>query len=415
MHSEIITIGDEILIGQVIDSNSAWMAESLNAIGIQVRQISSVSDQPDEIIRSLKEASERVPLVFITGGLGPTRDDITKKTLADYFESTLEMNQEALDRVEKFLASRGVQMNELNRLQAMLPDNCTVLPNRFGTASGMWFEREDRHFISMPGVPYEMKGMMTGFILPELRNMFILPVVEHKTILTQGCPESQLAKKLEPFEDQLEKDIKLAYLPSPGQVRLRLSTTGTDRSVVRTLLEEAADEIRSIIPEYVVACEDEKMEVIIGKLLAENNASLATAESCTGGRIAEMIVSVPGASDYFRGAVVAYANEIKSNLLGVDEDLIVKQGAVSEEVVVLMAQHIRELFGADYSIATSGVAGPAGGTADKPVGTTWIAVASGQKVHSEKFNFGDVRERNIQKSSITALNMLRKLILSEIR
>jgi len=414
MFSEIITIGDEILIGQIIDSNSAWMAESLNAIGIQIRQISSISDQQEEIIRALNEASQRVPLVFLTGGLGPTRDDITIKALAKYFDSELKINQEALERVEKFLGSRGVKMNELNRQQAMLPGNCDLIANRFGSASGMWFKKDDRHFISMPGVPYEMKGMMTGHILPELRKMFSLPVVEHKNILTQGCPESQLAKKLEPFEDQLDQDIKLAYLPSPGQVRLRLSTIGTDKTEIRDRLDEAAEKIKKIIPEYVAAFEDEKLEVIVGKLLAEQNASLATAESCTGGRIAELIVSVPGASAYFKGAVVAYANEIKTKILGVDEDIIVKQGAVSKDVIVLMAKNIRKMFGADYSIATSGVAGPTGGTDDKPVGTTWIAVASEKNVISEKFNFGDVRERNIQKSTITALNMLRKLIQSEI-
>jgi len=413
MIAEIITIGDEILIGQVIDSNSAFIAESLNSIGISVGQITSIGDTADQIKQTLDEASLRAELILITGGLGPTRDDITKKTLAEYFGSKLIVNEEALSMIEKLLTPRGVQMNELNRSQAVLPDNCELIPNRFGTAMGMWFTRKGRHFISMPGVPYEMKGMMTGFILIQLRERFRLPAVEHRTILTQGVPESHLAMRLEQFEDQLPGNIKLAYLPSPGMVRLRLTAKGAEKQAVRDLLEKEAEKLVKIIPEAVYGQEDQKLEAIIGELLLQKNATLVTAESCTGGTIAQMIVSVPGASRYFAGSVVAYSNDLKTRILGIDKALIDKYGAVSRQVAGAMAENVRLLCRSDYAIATSGIAGPDGGTPDKPVGTTWIAVASPHKMICEPFQFSDVRDRNIQRTSVTALNMLRKLLLAE--
>lgn len=413
MTSEIITIGDEILIGQVIDSNSAWIAESLNSIGIRVIQITSIPDSAEYIKLALDDASRRAELIFLTGGLGPTRDDITKQALAEYFGSKLVLNEEALTRIEKFLVPRGVQMNELNRSQALLPENCLLIPNRFGTASGMWFTKDDRHFISMPGVPYEMKGMMTGFILLQLREKFHLPAIEHKTILTQGIPESHLALKLEQFENNLPESIRLAYLPSPGMVRLRLTATGSDKNAVKDSLEKEAEKLISIIPEVVYGSEDEKLEAIIGELLLKKKASLSTAESCTGGTIAQMIVSVPGASRYFTGSVVAYSDDIKLRILGVDEALIKTYGAVSQQVAGSMAEKVRKLCRSDYAIATSGIAGPDGGTPDKPTGTTWIAVASASTVICNNFHFGDVRDRNIHKASVTALNMLRKFLLSE--
>jgi len=413
MIAEIITIGDEILIGQVIDSNSAFIAESLNSIGISVGQITSIGDTADQIKQTLDEASLRAELILITGGLGPTRDDITKKTLAEYFGSKLIVNEEALSMIEKLLTPRGVQMNELNRSQAVLPDNCELIPNRFGTAMGMWFTRKGRHYISMPGVPYEMKGMMTGFILIQLRERFRLPAVEHRTILTQGVPESHLAMRLEQFEDQLPGNIKLAYLPSPGMVRLRLTAKGAEKQAVRDLLEKEAEKLVKIIPEAVYGQEDQKLEAIIGELLLQKNATLVTAESCTGGTIAQMIVSVPGASRYFAGSVVAYSNDLKTRILGIDKALIDKYGAVSRQVAGAMAENVRLLCRSDYAIATSGIAGPDGGTPDKPVGTTWIAVASPHKMICEPFQFSDVRDRNIQRTSVTALNMLRKLLLAE--
>jgi nicotinamide-nucleotide amidase len=413
MTSEIITIGDEILIGQVIDSNSAWMAESLNSIGIHVGQITSISDSAAHIRQALDDASRRAELIFLTGGLGPTRDDITKRALVEYFNSKLVLNEEVLTRIEKFLIPRGVQMNELNRSQALLPDNCMLIPNRFGTASGMWFTKGGKHYISMPGVPYEMKGMMTGFILLQLREKFRLPAIEHKTILTQGIPESHLALMLEQFENSLPESIRLAYLPSPGMVRLRLTATGSDRQSVKDSLEKEAEKLLKIIPEAVYGSEDEKLEAIIGELLVKKKATLSTAESCTGGTISQMIVSVPGASRYFLGSLVAYSDDIKIRILGVDKALIETHGAVSQQVAGSMAEKVRELCRSDYAIATSGIAGRDGGTPDKPAGTTWIAVASARTLICNNFHFGDVRDRNIHKASVTALNMLRKLLLSE--
>jgi nicotinamide-nucleotide amidase len=413
MIAEIITIGDEILIGQVVDTNSAWIAESLNSVGISVGQITSISDSAGQIKQTLDEAAKRAQLILITGGLGPTRDDITKKTLAEYFGSRLVLNKEALSSIEKLLVPRGVQMNVLNMSQAFLPDNCQLIPNRYGTAMGMWFTRGDRHFISMPGVPHEMKGMMTESVLGLLRDKFSLPEIEHRTILTQGIPESHLALKLEQFEDQLPDNIKLAYLPSPGMVRLRLTAKVENKQEAGDLLEKEAKKLIKIIPEAVFGREGQKLEVILGELLLRENATLATAESCTGGTIAQMIVSVPGASRYFKGTIVAYSNELKVSLLNIDKEIIDTHGAVSEQIVRVMAENIRKICRADYAIATSGIAGPDGGTEEKPIGTTWIAVASAVRTVSDLFHFGDNRDRNIQKASVTALNMMRKFLVAE--
>jgi len=413
MRAEIITIGDELLIGQVIDTNSAWMAESLNGIGIGVIQITSVPDREPAIVQALDQAGIRADIILITGGLGPTRDDITKNVLAGYFGGKLVRNEQALDLVKKFLASRGVEMNELNIGQAMVPDNCVVIPNHWGTASGMWFRKGDKDFISIPGVPYEMKGMMTGFILPELRKKHNLPVILHRTIITQGIPESHLARLLQNYEDALSGEISLAYLPSPGMVRLRLSITGEDRVKTENILNVELERLLTIVSEHVVGTSDDKLEKVIGELLFKKGSTLSLAESCTGGMIAHLITSVPGSSRYFSGSVVAYSNEIKEKLLGVNKKSLASFGAVSEQVVREMASGALNYFGTDYSIATSGIAGPDGGTSEKPVGLVWIAVASSEKIVVEKFNFGNQRDTNIQKASLTALNMLRKLILDK--
>ena len=413
MLAEIITIGDEILIGQVIDTNSAWIAESLNRIGIGVIQITSVPDQEPAIIQAIDQAGIRASIIFMTGGLGPTRDDITKNVLASYFGGKLIRNDEALVMIKDFLASRGVDLNELNLGQAMVPDNCNVIPNRWGTAPGMWFRKDDKDFISMPGVPYEMKGMMTDFILPELRKKYNLPVILHRTIVTQGIPESHLARLLQEYEDTLSKEIRLAYLPSPGIVRLRLSITGKDRNKTENILNSELERLLKIVSDHVVATADEKLEKVIGELLNKKDSTLSIAESCTGGMIAHLITSIPGSSRYFTGSVVAYSNEIKEKMLGVKKKSLASFGAVSEQVVTEMAAGALKHFGTDYSIATSGIAGPDGGTDEKPVGLVWISVASSDRIITEKFHFGNQRDTNIQKASLTALNMLRKLILDK--
>jgi len=403
MKAEIITIGDEILIGQVTDSNSAWMAESLNSIGISITRITSVADSAEAILNVLKEASARTDLILITGGLGPTKDDVTKKSITDFFGSKLIRNEDALKRIKAFLRSRGGDLNKENIDQALLPDNCNIIPNRYGTASGLWFKKNGKDFIFIPGVPYEMKSMMTGYILPELRKLYDLPVIIHKTIITQGIPESHLAIKLSDFELNLPDQIKLAYLPSPGFVRLRLSISGKEKD--KTLIV--------LISEYITGFEDERIEKLIGKMLSEKKLTLATAESCTGGYIAHLITSVPGSSGYFTGSVVAYSNDIKERVLGVCRESLEKHGAVSEAVVKEMALGIMKLYRSDFAVATSGIAGPDGGTVEKPVGTTWIAAASDKHITANKYRFGNLRSTNIQRASFMALNMLRKLILKE--
>ncbi len=414
MKAEIITIGDEILIGQVVNSNASWIADALTGLGINVTRHISIADDFDEIVQILMETEDRADLVFLTGGLGPTSDDITKQTLAEYFNCQLSENEEALDRIKAFLLRRKVEMNKLNREQALLPDNCIIIPNRYGTASGMWFSRNDTQYLSMPGVPYEMESMMSGYILPRLKKQYKLPAIIHKTVLVQGIAESHLANMLQEFESTLPQEVKLAYLPSPGRVRLRLTSGGEDEKAVKTIVQDQIDRLITYIPDgYFFGFEDEQLERIVGTMLRRNKKTLAIAESCTGGNIAHMITSVPGSSKYFLGSVVAYSDYVKKSVLGVRETSLKNHGAVSRQVVEQMAMGIIKRYGADYAIATSGIAGPDGGTPGKPVGTTWIAVASDEKTESALFNLGDHRGRNIQKASMTGLNMLRKLITEE--
>ena len=411
MKAEIISIGDEILIGQVVNSNAAWIGEVLTGIGIEVIRNMAIADKAEEIRSALDECSSRAGLVIITGGLGPTRDDISKNVLAEYFGSSMEKSEEALQSIREFLGRRGVNMNSLNEEQAMVPGNCTLLPNRFGTASGMWFTKDGTEFISLPGVPYEMKAMITGSVLPRLRDAYSLPSIIHKTLLVQGIPESHLADSLSEFEDQLADNIKLAYLPSPGRIRLRLTGMSDDKQAISSAIEKEIEKLQKIIPgDNFYGFDDEQLEQVIGVHLKNKGYKLALAESCTGGTIAQMITSVPGSSAYFLGSLVAYSNEIKEKLLGVEQESLVQSGAVSETVVRQMAEGILKLYKADYSIATSGIAGPDGGTPEKPVGTTWIAVASKHQTNSRVYHFGEHRGRNIQKASMTGLNMLRMLI-----
>jgi len=412
MKAELIGIGDEILIGQIANTNAAWMGEELTRIGIEVVRNTVIADNREEIMTALEEAGQRADLVILTGGIGPTKDDITKSTLAEYFGSKLVQDELALERIQNILRGR-VQMNELNIAQAMLPDNCRAIPNHNGTASGMWFEKDGNQYISLPGVPYEMKAMISDYILPALSEEYKLDAIVHKTLLVQGIAESHLAVLIEEYEESLPPGIKLAYLPSPGRIRLRLTASGGDKARLEGLVDQEMKRLIPFIPQgHIYGYGDEQLEILIGKLLKEKKASLALAESCTGGTIAQLITSVPGSSAYFIGSVVAYSNEIKQEMLGVDPDDIEKHGAVSREVVEQMAEGVRKRFGADYSIATSGIAGPDGGSKEKPVGTTWIAVSSAVSTVSKVYLLGDHRGRNITKAAVTGLNMLRNLVIN---
>jgi nicotinamide-nucleotide amidase len=412
MLAEIITIGDELLIGQVIDTNSAWIAEQLNMAGIKVHQITSISDNQEHILQTLKEASSRVQLILITGGLGPTKDDITKQTLCKYFDTSLVFSEEAYKNVENLFYHRGVKVTEVNRQQAMVPANCIVLPNVNGTAPCMWFEKENCIYVSMPGVPFEMKAIMEQEVLPQLlkkQNQVII----HRTILTEGVGESMLASIIETWEDALPEFIKLAYLPQPGMVRLRLTAYGNDREMLQDAVSKAEKELYPLAGKYIFGFDNDTIESVIGQLLRQKGMTLSTAESCTGGNIAQLITSIAGSSDYFKGSVVAYSNEIKEKMLGVPHQTLVDHGAVSEQTVIAMAEGIRKKFETDYSIAVSGIAGPGGGTDEKPVGTTWIAVATPTGTTARKFLLGDHRGRNIRKASVAALNMLRGKLIDE--
>ncbi|TVQ08901.1 MAG: competence/damage-inducible protein A [Bacteroidetes bacterium] len=409
---EIITIGDELLIGQVVNTNASWMAEEINGVGWSVRQITSVSDNAEEIRRALEEASLRADVVLMTGGLGPTKDDITKDVLCNYFSTRLVLHEAVLQNIESFFRRKGLPLTGLNRDQAMVPESARVIENPMGTAPGLAFEKDGKLFVAMPGVPYEMKHIMEVFVLPELVKSSDSQVIVHKTILTQGIGESFLAKMIEDWENSLAPDIKLAYLPSPGIVRLRLSMRGTDRMMMEAKIAEKVDELQKLIPVYIWGEGKETLEENVGKLLKERNKTLSTAESCTGGLIAHRITSVPGSSGWFAGSVIAYDNRIKIQMLAVNAEVLEMQGAVSKEVVEEMASGVQKILQTDYAIAVSGIAGPDGGTDEKPVGTVWIAVAGPQGVVSRKFLFGDERMRNIQRSSTAALAMLREQILN---
>lgn len=406
--TEIITIGDELLIGQVIDTNSAWIGEQLNAIGIKVNQITSISDDRSHILKTLAEAETRADIILITGGLGPTKDDITKVTLCEFFNTQLIFNQEAYKSIENLFKIRGFTMTELNRKQAEVPANCKVIPNSNGTAPGMWFEKNGKIFVSMPGVPFEMKQMMTAFVLPELSGKFNSHFIFHKTILTQGGGESMIAKIIENWEDNLPANIKLAYLPQPGMVRLRLTATGKDKYELLHKLELETTKVQQLIPDLIYGFDNDTLESVVGELLRSMKKTVATAESCTGGYIAHLITSIPGSSEYYKGSVVAYANEVKEEMLGVKNESLLTHGAVSEEVVKQMAEGVKSKLKADFAIATSGIAGPDGGTEKKPVGYTWIAIATPETVVARQFLFGEDRGRNIRKTAIMALDMLRK-------
>jgi nicotinamide-nucleotide amidase len=412
MQAEIITIGDELLIGQTIDTNSAWIGERLSLAGIKVVQVRSIPDDPDRIQQALRDLMPATRLVLITGGLGPTNDDITRNTLCTYFGDELVLNQEVLDQLSLFFEKRGRPMNEHNRAQAMVPSRCKVLPNALGTAPGMWFEEDGKVVVSMPGVPYEMKAIMTDHVLPRLSGRSNGYHILHKHIHTFGIPESELMVKIADWEAQLPAPMKLAYLPSPGMVKLRITVESTgDRALLLAGVEEAVKELQGLIPEYIVGYDDDNLEHGIGRMLLDAGQTLAVAESCTGGFLAHRITSVSVSSAYLKGGVVAYANEIKATLLGVKESTLEEHGAVSGEVVKEMVEGTLQATGADWAIATSGVAGPAGGSEEKPVGTVWIAVGNKEQIVVSHHLFGNDRMANIQRSTNTALKMLRKELL----
>jgi len=414
MQAEIITIGDELLIGQTINTNSAWIGEQLELIGVKVYQATTISDNETHIINALNNAKRRVNLIIITGGLGPTKDDITKHTLCKYFDTELTLNRQVLSFLEKKYAELNLPFDETSKAQALLPKNCTVLPNTRGTASGMWFEKDNIVYISLPGVPYEMKGILTDEGFPKIKQHFTTEKVIHKTVKTVGVVESKIAKILTDWENELQQNnLKLAYLPSPGFVRLRIS--GIDKSGhLELYIEKKLNELKKLIGDYIYGYENDTLEKIVGELLLQKNKTVATAESCTGGTIAQLITSVSGSSAYYKGSIVAYDNAIKINVLNVLKPSIDKNGAVSQEVVEQMAINALSLLQTDYAIATSGIAGPTGGTEEKPVGTVWIAIASKQKVVSKVYHLSyNNRKRNIQVAANYALNMLRKVLLNE--
>lgn len=420
MNVEIINIGDELLIGQVINTNASWMAEQLNLSGFSVLQVSVIRDDRVHILEALAEAERRAPIVLISGGIGPTLDDITKHTLCEYFNTRLVFSEDAYRDIQAIFARRGYPVTELNRQQAELPESCRELPNKMGTARGMWFEkaRSDEAgktvFVSMPGVPFEMKSLMTESVIPVLKATFQTPYIYHKTILTQGVGESFLAAQIEPWERSLPPFIKLAYLPQPGIVRLRLTGKGQDENLLHQMVDDEIRKLYQLIPNYIFGEDDDTLEIVLGKIFRKEEITLSTAESCTGGYIAHLITSVPGSSEYFKGSVVVYANEAKRDLLDIPEELIATHGAVSEEVVKAMAVSAQTKFKTDFAIATSGIAGPGGGTEAKPVGTTWIAIASASGVTAQKFIFGDSRERNIRRAALQAMTMLKREVQGRV-
>jgi nicotinamide-nucleotide amidase len=414
MQAEIITIGDEILIGQIVDSNSAFIAKELNKAGVSVYQITSVQDDKQHILNALEEANERSQLVIITGGLGPTKDDITKQTLCTYFKDRLVENKSVLDNIEMlFKKYISTPISDLNRRQALVPSKAEVLHNPYGTAPGLWLENSGTVFTSLPGVPHEMKNLITTEVIPRTVKKFDRPHIIHRTLMTYGLGESAIANMLENWEDDLPEFIKLAYLPSLGRVRLRLSAKGPDKSILENELEKQLKQACSILGDIVNGEEEEGgIEASTAKLLIEKKVTLSAAESFTGGRIAERITNISGASNYFKGAIVGYATDAKIKVLGVDAALIEKHSVVSREVAIMMAKNVKKILGTDFSIATTGNAGPTKGDSDVAVGTVYIAISTPERTFAEKYVMGNSRERVTQKSVNKAFELLQKEILN---
>ena len=407
MLAEIISIGDELLVGQVINTNASWIAHRLHMTGIGVRQVTAIADKKETIINTLSDALLHSDLVLITGGLGPTKDDITKDALCEFFNTGLIFHEPTYENIRKFFLARGLEVTGRNRRQAEIPEACKAIPNDEGTAAGMWFEKDGKVVVSMPGVPYEMETMMERYIIPMLGEREHLDVVAHKTVLTTGMGESFLTEVISDWEDALPSNIKLAYLPQPGIVRLRLTAMCRDKAECNRLIEEQVGQLRGLIPQLIFGYEDDTLEEIVGRLLVSGKKTVSTAESCTGGYISHLLTSVPGASRYFMGTIVAYSYEMKEELLGVSHETLLRYGAVSEQVVKEMATGARHRFRTDYALSVSGIAGPGGGLPAKPVGTVWIGLAGPKGVSATGYHFGEHRQRNIRRAAVAALNMLR--------
>lgn len=413
MTASIVTIGDEILIGQIIDTNSSYIAKALDKIGIETTEMFSISDDENHIVSTFNKLQNNVDIVIITGGLGPTKDDVTKKTFCAYFEDTLINNDEVLNHVTELIEGFYKRpISQINKDQALVPSKAKVLFNKVGTAPGMWMEKENTVFISLPGVPYEMKYLIDEEIIPALVKKFERPYIIHKTIMTYGKGESLLAEEIEDWENNLPSFIKLAYLPSPGRVRLRLTARGKDEQILKIAIEVEVEKLQKIIPNDIVGFDDdEPIEKIVGNLLKDKKMTLATAESCTGGKIAQLITSIPGASSYFKGGLVTYATETKISLLGIDSNLIEKYSVVSKEVAQEMAQSVQRILKTDFAIATTGNAGPLKGDSDVEMGAVFISISTPNQVIVEEFNFGQPREKVIDRSVNKALEILYKEIL----
>ena len=417
MKATIVTIGDEILIGQIVDTNSGFIAKALDRIGVAVHEMSSISDDKQHILETFSKLQNQVDLVIITGGLGPTKDDITKHTFCEYFEDTLVVDAAVLSHVTEIIEGFYKRpITQLNKDQALVPSKCTILHNKMGTAPGMWMKKEQTVFISLPGVPYEMKYLVEHEIIPKVVREYERPYIIHKTILTYGEGESKIAERIEDWENNLPAFIKLAYLPNPGRVRLRLTARGTDKEILEKSIADNVASLTQIIGDIIVGFdEDDTIEVVLGRLLTQQKKTIATAESCTGGKIAQMLSSVPGASNYFKGSVVSYATETKIKVLGISEDLIQKHSVVSAEVAKAMAISIQKLLQTDYAIATTGNAGPTKGDADAEVGTVFIALATAEEVVVQEFNFGQPREKVIDRTVNKSMELLQKEILKNVR
>jgi nicotinamide-nucleotide amidase len=410
MNVIVISIGDELLIGQTVNTNASWIGQEISKIGGNILEGLTISDKAQEILTTVEYSINKADVIIITGGLGPTKDDITKHTLASYFDTELEIHQPTLDKITAYFSMRKRPMLESNIQQAALPKDCTILSNNYGTAAGMWFEKNGKIVISLPGVPYEMKGIMSEEVFPRMKERFQLNSMYHKTILTQGIGESFLAEQLTEWENRVRAEgFGLAYLPSPGIVKLRISSPNGEQD--KTIIEDYLSEVKNTLPEAVFGYENENLPEIIGKLLRENNLKIGTVESCTSGLLANQIVSVSGASDYFEGSLLTYSYKLKEEVLGISNSTLVENGAVSEIVALQMAEKGLEKLDVDICLSTTGIAGPLGGTDDKPVGLVWIGLATKNGVKARKFQFGDNRERNLQMTVLSALNWLRYELL----
>jgi len=406
--AELLTIGDEILYGQIVDTNSQWMSVELSNAGIKVVRKTSVGDEEGEILTAVAEAEKRADIILITGGLGPTSDDLTKPCLAKYFNCGMKIHEEALAEVTEFFKSRGRELTEVNRNQALLPVCCEKITNAMGTAPGMWFAHKGKVFVSMPGVPYEMKRMMTDIVIPKLKATFTMPVIHHKVIRTIGLGESFLAEKIADWEKALPSYMKLAYLPSLGEVKLRLTGIGQSQKALETEADALTEKLKDRIGQFIFGYGEDPIELVIGNTLHERNLTLAVAESCTGGYLSHMITSIPGSSSYFLGSMIPYAYEIKMRQLGVKPETLEKYGAVSEPTIVEMANIVRAKFNTDIGVATSGVAGPGGATPDKPVGTVWIAYSDKYQTVTKRLQLSKDRLINIKAASVAVLNLIRQ-------